>query len=171
MQPAHKAKSFAPISTPKSHTLILGSMPGIRSLEAQQYYAHPQNSFWKIMGGLYAMPVDTYQHRVALIRKNGLALWDVLKFCVRRGSLDNRIDNSTIEVNDFAFLLRSRPLIRRVFFNGMKAEQEFKRRVLPALPPEMLARLAFMRLPSTSPAHAGVRPADKMRAWRVLLKK
>lgn len=166
----HRAESFAPISTLRSHTLILGSMPGIRSLEAQQYYAHPQNAFWKILGDLYGAPVATYQQRVALIKKNNLALWDVLKFCRRRGSLDNRIENSSIEVNDFEFFLRSRPLIRRVFFNGAKAEQEFKKRVIPELPAAFLARLALKRLPSTSPAHATLRSADKMKAWQAVKK-
>lgn len=166
----HKAESFPAISTLRSHTLILGSMPGIRSLEAQQYYAHPQNSFWEILGNIYDAPVDTYQHRIALIRKNNLAMWDVLKFCRRRGSLDNRIDSASIEVNDFDFFLRTRPLIRRVFFNGTKAEQEFKKRVIPELSAPILARLALKRLPSTSPAHATLRPVDKLKAWRVVKK-
>lgn len=167
---SHRAESFAPISTLRSHTLILGSMPGIRSLAAEQYYAHPQNVFWQILGDIYGAPVMTYQQRIALIRKNHLALWDVLKFCRRRGSLDNRIDSASIEVNDFDFFLRTRPLIRRVFFNGTKAEQEFKKRVIPALSAAVIARLALKRLPSTSPAHATLRPVDKMKAWRAVKK-
>lgn len=166
----HRAESFPAISTLRSHTLILGSMPGIRSLEAQQYYAHPQNAFWQIMGELYGAPVETYQQRLALIRKNNLALWDVLKFCTRRGSLDNRIENSSIKVNEFEFFFRSRPLIRRVFFNGTKAEQEFRRRVIPVLSAPILARLTLKRLPSTSPAHAALRPVDKLKAWRAVKK-
>lgn len=162
----HKAASFPPIATKKSHTLILGSMPGIKSLEAQQYYAHPQNAFWKIMGELFGVPAETYPQRVRLIEKNGLALWDVLKCCERHGSLDTRIDDKTIEVNDFAGFFGAHHKITRVFLNGGKAEKEFLKRVLPNLPENIAARLELHRLPSTSPAHAGMKRADKVKAWR-----
>lgn len=143
-------------------------MPGIKSLSEQQYYAHPQNAFWKIMAALFDAPVDTYPQRVDLIRGNGLALWDVLKFCERHGSLDMRIDNATIEVNDFAAFFKKYPAITHVFFNGAKSEQEFRKRVLPVLPGDVAARLELTRLPSTSPAHAGLRLADKLKAWKAV---
>lgn len=140
-------------------------MPGIKSLEAQQYYAHPQNAFWRIMSELYGAPVETYAQRVALIKKNNLALWDVLKCCERHGSLDTRIDDETIEVNDFAAFFAIHPKITRVFFNGGKAEKEFLKRVLPQLPEKIAARLELHRMPSTSPAHAGASFAKKLKEW------
>ncbi|MBI1214815.1 MAG: DNA-deoxyinosine glycosylase [Alphaproteobacteria bacterium] len=164
-----KAKSFPPVSTLRSRVLVLGSMPGIRSLEMRQYYAHPQNAFWKIMGALFGMPVNTYPQRLALIKKKRLALWDVMQYCERQGSLDHRIASHTIEVNDFALFLRSRREITRIYFNGAKAEQEFKRRVLPKLPPDVATRLSCKRLPSTSPTHASLRPDAKLKAWSVII--
>ncbi len=148
--------------------LILGSMPGMKSLTEQQYYAHPQNGLWKIMAALFDAPVDSYPQRVDLIENNALALWDVLKFCERHGSLDARIDDTTIEVNDFTAFFKKYPGITHVFFNGAKSEQEFMKRVLPSLPEKISARLKLKRLPSTSPAHAGLKFADKLKAWKAV---
>jgi hypoxanthine-DNA glycosylase len=165
----HHAKSFQPVSTVRSRALILGSMPGVRSLAMQQYYAHPQNSFWWIMGQLFKAPAQTYPQRVALIKKNRLALWDVLQYCERKGSLDNSIVSHSIEVNDFNVFLKSRRDIAHVYFNGARAEQEFNKRVLPGLAPGLAERLTLTRLPSTSPAHANIRPEDKLKAWSIIL--
>jgi hypoxanthine-DNA glycosylase len=164
----HRAVSFPPIATKHSRVLILGSMPGIKSLEAQQYYAHPQNAFWHVMSALFEMPVDTYEQRVALIKENNLALWDVLKCCERHGSLDMRIDDKTIEINDFAGFFRKHPAITHVFCNGTKSESEFRKRVLPALPETLQKRLVVNRLPSTSPAMASLPKASKIKAWRAV---
>lgn len=139
-------------------------MPGIKSLAAQQYYAHPQNAFWKILGDIFDMPVATYEQRVKVITKNNLALWDVLEYCERKGSLDANIDAGSCRVNDFAAFFKRHPKITRVFFNGATGEKEFRKRV----PPELQGKLHIARLPSTSPAHAGMRYVDKVRAWRVL---
>ena len=163
-----KAACFPPIISSAPQALILGSMPGIRSLEEQQYYAHPQNSFWKILGTLFDMPVAAYPQRVALIKKNRLALWDVLSTCERPGSLDSKIDPETIEVNDFNTFLQEYAQIKRVFFNGATAEKEFTRRVLPRLPKSVAARLTLKRLPSTSPAHAGLRVEKKLKEWSIV---
>ena len=149
--------------------LILGSMPGIKSLEMQQYYAHPQNAFWPVMSALFRMPVETYAQRVALIRENSLALWDVLKCCERHGSLDMRIDDDTIEVNDFPGFFKKHPAVSHVFCNGMKSEKEFRKRVLPALTDNIRQRLVVSRLPSTSPAMASLPKASKINAWRAVL--
>lgn len=155
-----------PITGARPHTLILGSMPGARSLAMQQYYAHPQNAFWRIMGELFAEPVETYPQRRAVIENNRLALWDTLYCCARTGSLDSGIEDSSIEVNDFAAFFRRYGGIRRVFFNGGRAEAEFRKRVLPSLPPEIGETLCLHRLPSTSPAHAGRSFREKLGAWR-----
>lgn len=143
-------------------------MPGVKSLSDQQYYAHPQNAFWKIMTALFDAPVDTYAQRVGLIQNNGLALWDVLKFCERHGSLDTRIDDATIEVNDFSAFFKKYPAITHVFFNGAKSEREFMKRVMPELPEKISMVIEFKRLPSTSPAHAGLKLADKLKAWKAV---
>ncbi len=142
--------------------LILGSMPGKRSLEQHQYYAHPANAFWKIMGELAgANPCLPYEERLAVLQASGIALWDVLASCARDTSLDSHIRKEA--ANDFAAFFSRHPRITQVFFNGSKAEQSFKKFVLgkQKLPP-----LEFMRLPSTSPAHAGMRYEEKLKMWR-----
>lgn len=163
----HGMQSFClpPVADKKSRVLILGSMPGVASLRAQQYYAHKQNAFWPIMGALVgASPDLPYERRLAALKKTGIALWDVLARCFREGSLDSAIVGE--EVNDFAAFLTAHPGIARICFNGAKAAQSFTRGVdLAALP----KGLSLVRLPSTSPAHAGMNRADKLAAWRVAL--
>jgi len=86
-----KAESFPPVAKKDARVLILGSMPGVRSLEMQQYYAHPQNGFWYIMTSLLgAKDCDAYDARAALLQQHKITVWDVLKHCVRVGSLDRR---------------------------------------------------------------------------------
>lgn len=165
----HTAQSFPPIVTRNSRTLILGSMPGVKSLAQGEYYAHPQNSFWKILSALYKSPIGSYAQRVSIIKKNGLALWDVLECCERFGSLDGGIDDATIKPNDFPHFFQAHPKITRLFFNGAKAEHEFMKRVWPHLPREAVFRISLDRLPSTSPANAGTSPAAKLEAWRRIL--
>lgn len=157
--------SFAPVSNADAKILILGSMPGQKSLDENQYYAHPQNAFWKIMGNLVgAHPGLPYDKRLNLLRSARVALWDVLASCSRETSLDARIRQET--ANDFALFFAQHPQITQVFFNGSKAEQCFTKFVLNRqdLPP-----LNFHHLPSTSPAHAGMNFTDKLQAWRAAL--
>ena len=158
-------RSFEPVSNADARLLILGSMPGRRSLEQNQYYAHPSNAFWKIMGELVgAYPDIPYEERLAILRTAGIALWDVLDSCVRETSMDSDIRQES--ANDFSAFFALHPHITQVFFNGSKAEQCFRNFVLDkqALPP-----LKLHRLPSTSPAHAGLRYADKLQAWRAAI--
>lgn len=158
-------RSFPPVANEHATMLILGSMPGKESLKQQQYYAHPSNAFWRIMGELVgASPSLPYQERLDVLRSSRIALWDVLASCVRESSLDSHIRNES--ANDFASFFAHHPHIKQVFFNGSKAEQCFRKFVLEkqALPP-----LEFQRLPSTSPAHAGMRYADKLQAWRIAI--
>jgi TDG/mug DNA glycosylase family protein len=164
----HRTASFAPIATKKARILILGSMPGIKSLEMRQYYAHPQNAFWHVMAALFDAPVDTYALRIALIKNNHLALWDVLKCCERHGSLDIKIDDATIDVNDFAAFFNIHRRITHVFFNGTKSEKEFRKRVLPFLSQKVCGRLVLNRLPSTSSAMASLTRAGKIRSWQAV---
>jgi double-stranded uracil-DNA glycosylase len=157
-------RSFPPIASPDAHTLVLGSMPGIASLAAQQYYAHPRNAFWPIMAALFAFDMSApYEARVAALQREKLAVWDVLQHCERPGSLDAAILRDTEAANDFVTFFAQHPTIDRVFFNGATAEACFARHC-----PALLARsdLQFKRLPSTSPAHAGLTRAQKIELWR-----
>ncbi len=157
--------SFAPIADASSQVLILGSMPGKASLLAGEYYAHPRNAFWKIMSELFAIDAAApYERRVAALQKRRIALWDVLASCTRATSLDSHIDEASIAVNDFAGFFRTHVKIISICFNGAKAEQLYRRHVLPEL--DAAGELQYHRLPSTSPAHAALSHADKVEAWR-----
>lgn len=163
-----RVRSFPPIESSRAQVLILGSMPGGASLAAGQYYAHPQNLFWRIMGDLLgAKPGLSYAARTRLLKANGIALWDVLESCVREGSLDSSIEEASIAVNDFASFYRARPRIARVFFNGAKAEASYRRYVLASARDAGGPR-EYFRLPSTSPAHAALAFEKKRDAWRVV---
>ena len=146
--------------------LILGSMPSRKSLADQQYYAHPRNAFWPIMGALFdfdaALP---YQARLQRLKQRRIALWDVAHRCIRPGSLD--ADMRDVEPNDFRAFFAAHPGIRHIFFNGRKAESLFTRLVRPQLAAAQQA-LPRRLLPSTSPAHAALSFDEKLAAWRVL---
>ena len=161
--------SFPPLARTHATILILGSMPGIASLDAQQYYAHPRNAFWPIMASLFDVDLNaSYQQRCQQLSDAGVAVWDVLKACYRPGSLDQHIDPATIEANDFSLFFHQHKQIQAVFFNGGKAESLFKRYVLADLPP-IWQQLPQIRLPSTSPAHAALSFEQKVQQWRPLL--
>lgn len=156
--------SFPPIVSAASRVIILGTMPGIVSLKAKEYYAHPRNAFWRIMGELFgADPSLPYEERVAVIQSAGIALWDSVEACVRPGSMDKSITDEV--ANDFAAFFATWPHISHVFFNGAKSELVFRRHVLPTLTG---GRRAYTRLPSTSPAHAGLALEAKVQAWSVV---
>jgi double-stranded uracil-DNA glycosylase len=163
------AYSFEPVAQADARILILGSMPGRDSLRAAQYYAHPRNTFWRIMADILHFDAGVpYQNRTAALSAARIALWDVLHSCRRPGSLDSSIEANTVVVNDFqSFFLRYAG-INAVIFNGSKAEHYYVRRVLPHLdanPP------LYFRAPSTSPAHASLSYARKLEIWRGLLGK
>lgn len=142
-------------------------MPGNASLAANEYYAHQRNLFWAFMGELIgAHPGLPYQERLRILRSSGIALWDVLGSCMRKTSLDSRIEAGSEVANDFqAFFLRH-PDITHVFFNGAKAEQCFHKHVRPTL---KSIQLQFQRLPSTSPANAGMSYQQKLLAWQAVI--
>ena len=163
--------AFAPILGQSPRLLILGSMPSEASLAARQYYGHPRNAFWPIIERLLGLPAQSgYARRTKALREHGIALWDVIAACARPGSLDADIRPETVRVNDFAALLAAHPGIRCIAFNGGTAEREFRRRVLPGLS-EAHAAIERLRLPSTSPAYAGMRFEDKLAAWQVILER
>jgi TDG/mug DNA glycosylase family protein len=165
---AARVHSFPPIAGKGSRVLILGTMPGKVSLRERQYYAHPHNAFWPIVGEIVGFdPSRPYDVRVAAVRSAGIAIWDVLKSCVRAGSLDSAIATSSLVANDFGTFFAEHPQIQRVCFNGAKAEALYVRHVRPEL---AAARdLQYLRLPSTSPANAAVRFSDKRRAWQTIV--
>jgi TDG/mug DNA glycosylase family protein len=145
---------FAPIATEHATALILGSMPGDTSLHAGQYYAHPRNLFWRIMAELLDTDPDSpYVQRIQALKSARIALWDVLQSCRRKGSLDADIDDGSLVPNDFATFFLRHPQITRVFFNGAKAEQCYRKRILPSID---TTPIEYLRLPSTSPAHAAM---------------
>lgn len=156
---------FSPIIGPTPRVLILGSLPSRMSLQRSEYYANPRNVFWRIMGELFeAGPELEYAERAERLTACGVAVWDVLASSVRPGSLDADIDERTAEANDFAALFAGHRAIDRVFFNGRKAGQLFRRKVL-AVDPDSFVRIGFHDLPSTSPAHASMSYDDKLVAW------
>lgn len=158
---------FPPIARADARVLVLGSMPSVASLAAGEYYAHPRNAFWGIMGALFGFaPTAAYAERRAALRAAGVAVWDVVGACRRVGSLDTAIVAETVVVNDFAGFFRAHRDITAVFVNGGKAAELFRRHVDPAVLPA--AGVAPRRLPSTSPANARLRFADKLEAWRVV---
>lgn len=165
-----RLQAFPPVAPAAAHTLILGSMPGAASLAAGEYYAHPRNLFWPLVGGLLGFNAGApYAERLAALAGRGYLLWDVLKACRRRGSLDSAIEADSIEINDFATLLAQHPQLDRVFFNGHLAATLFRRHVSPVLG-SRAARLVLTRLPSTSPAHAGLSAEAKRAAWAAILR-
>jgi TDG/mug DNA glycosylase family protein len=160
-------ESFPPIVSDSSRVLVLGTMPGIASLRARQYYAHPQNLFWRIMGTILGFdPTQPYPSRVEAVRSAEIAVWDVLKSCTRESSLDSAIVGSSIVPNDLPAFLAAHTRLRRVCFNGAKAEVLYTRHVRPNL--AQVPTIEYLRLPSTSPANASVSRADKLRAWRAI---
>jgi hypoxanthine-DNA glycosylase len=158
-------QGFPPVAAGDAHTLILGSMPGVMSLQKQQYYAFGRNAFWRIMGELFgAGPELDYRRRLEILVENRIALWDVIAACHRPGSLDSAIRDADLVTNDFEGFLAHHQHIERICFNGQKASSLFRKRVLPSL----ATRYEYITLPSTSPAHAARNYARKLDAWSVI---
>jgi hypoxanthine-DNA glycosylase len=152
---------FPPIVNKESRTLVLGSFPDTLSLQLRQYYAHPRNTFWRIVAETFGFDINSrYDVRVKKLKENGLGLWDVLKSCDRVGAADRNIRYPL--PNDFRYFFTKYPNLRRVVFNGRKAEEIF-RTLVPAN--ERLSQIAFRYLPSTSPAHA-VPYTQKLSLWQ-----
>lgn len=168
-QALEPATSFPPIAGMAPKILILGSMPGMESLKQQRYYAHPRNAFWPIMTSFFAQSDKLgYQQRCDLLKQQQIALWDVLKSCRRPGSLDQHIETESMIANDFVAFLLLHPSITQIFFNGGKAEQVFRRYVMKQLEAAGIS-LNYLRLPSTSPAHAAMSFEHKQQLWHQAL--
>lgn len=158
-------KSFNYLIDEKTHTLIIGTMPGKASLSAEQYYAHPQNAFWHIIADIFNQGerFKSYTDKTACLLANGVGLWDNLQYCEREGSLDSNIKNEY--PNDFETLLQNKPHIKRLLFNGQKSFAFFKKYHKP-----LLQQVEWYIMPSTSPANATKNYLTKLNEWKQGLK-
>jgi double-stranded uracil-DNA glycosylase len=121
---------LGPVVDQESRVLILGTLPGDESLRLQRYYSNPRNELWHLLTRVFATPTgETYEQRLEFLSDHGIALWDVLRSTERRGSSDAAIVNP--ELNDFAQLFSEYPDLRRVAFNGGKAELLWRRYIAP----------------------------------------
>ncbi len=158
------SRGFPARARADARVLILGSLPGQRSIAAGQYYAHPRNAFWRIVGELFDMPPTlAYADRIAALNRAGVALWDVLHASQRDGSLDSAIQVSTARCNDFNTFFAQHRQIELIAFNGRKAADLFRKLVEPQLERPVPSRLL---LPSTSPAYAAMSYQEKLSRWR-----
>jgi double-stranded uracil-DNA glycosylase len=165
LMPRRPSRGFAPIAAADAQLLILGSLPGQRSLELQQYYGQPRNAFWSIVGTLTGVAADaSYAERVAGLIASRIAVWDVVAAARREGSLDSRIERNTVRANDFAAFFKRHAGVERICFNGATAKALYARHVIPRLPAHLTA-LPSAVLPSTSPAHAALSAAAKQQVW------
>ncbi|MBQ6516027.1 DNA-deoxyinosine glycosylase [bacterium] len=158
----NNCRSFKPSIDSNSKVLILGSMPGVKSLEEQQYYAHPQNRFWKVMGVIcheQNLSAFHYDKKLETLLKNKIALWDTIKSCKREGSLDSDIQNET--PNDIRKLLKNYPNIKTICLNGNKSYSAFRKYFS-----DLLTEYDCHKMPSTSPANARYTLEKLSGEWR-----
>jgi len=156
----NRINSFPPIVDANSGILILGSMPGAKSLQMQQYYAFPQNQFWRIMCQLFDEEFsDDYKTRINLIKDNNIALWDVIESCERKGSSDTEI-KAEID-NNISELIENHPKIKVIFCNGQKSYKNLTKILGKNF------KIPIIVLPSTSPLHT-VKFEEKLESWKVI---
>ena len=155
-------RSLLPILNKEARILVLGSMPSIMSLRQQQYYANPQNQFWRIIFAVFGELLPAaYEERVNYLRQWVISLWDVLALCEREGSLDSAIKAEI--PNDFSDFFQLNRHIGHVFFNGTKARDMWRKHVRY----EDGRQIGFYTLPSTSPANT-ISIADKVEQWKII---
>lgn len=171
MTHAARLQGLAPVASPTIRVLVLGSFPGVRSLQSQQYYAHPQNHFWRIMQALWPdapWPADRdYAGRCACLLACGVGLWDVYAACEREGSLDSAI--RAAELNDFPALLAQCPLLRGIAHNGGESFRHAQALDQALALAGLQGRVQLHRLPSTSPANASWTFEHKLSAWQAVM--
>lgn len=162
MKNKNHCQSFKPFVDARSRVLILGSMPGPVALKKQQYYGFEGNHFWTIVPALFnkERPKE-YADRLALVRDNRIALWDVLESCVRPGAADLAIKNP--KLNPIPDLLKDYPEIRAVFINGRTAHDLFTKKFGSVMTRPVIY------LPSSSPANAAMPIKEKIKKWSVVL--
>ena len=157
-------KSFPPLAPPHPKILILGSMPGAVSLAQNQYYAHPQNRFFKMLFRYFDAPFSSdYEARKTLILTNGIALWDAVQACERENSsLDSSIKNPL--PNDIAGFIRHYSSVRAILTNGATAAVMLQKHF-----PHLSAQIPCRALPSTSPANARMDFERLYAVWKAAL--
>ena len=142
--------------------LVLGSLPGVRSIEMQQYYAHPQNGFWTIMGAVLGVVLKgDYEQRCRTLQTAGVGLWDVLRSSHRKGSLDAHIAADSAIPNDINGLLQRYGGTKALAFNGQKAGELYRRFIAGS----QSRTLHTIQLPSSSAAHAAMTLDEKIEHW------
>lgn len=153
--------SFAPVVRADTRVLVLGSLPGERSLAEGRYYAHPRNLFWQLLGPVLGVDLAAleYRRRLEALLDGGIGLWDTVASARREGSLDASL--RAVEGNPLSDLVQRLPRLRAVAFNGKAAARIGS----PQMAQSGIARIV---LPSSSPAHAAVSQADKAQAWLAL---
>jgi TDG/mug DNA glycosylase family protein len=162
-----RVHSIEPIIGRCPRIIILGSMPGIISINAAQYYANPRNMFWTVLAELFGIDIDCdYETKVQQVRDLPVILWDTIKSCHREGSLDSKILNTEIEANDIVALLERYATVQAIAFNGGASAKYFDRLIKPQLPSDLSVEL--LKMPSTSPANAGMKFEQKLDLWRRL---
>lgn len=161
MNTARRKRAFEPLVDADTRLLVLGSLPGEASLAAGQYYGHPRNGFWRLIGGVLGEDLASlaYQDRLARLKARGVGLWDVIASAERSGSLDAAIRSP--EAADLRGLVESLPMLRAVAFNGGLAAR-MGRRILDGL-----GAVELVDLPSSSPAHAKSLSV-KAETWAIL---
>lgn len=156
----NRISSFPPIISKDSKILILGSVPGVKSLEMQEYYAHPQNKFWKILFEIFKEEFTTnYSEKLNFLERNHIAVWDVIDSCERKGSLDTEIRNENH--HNILQLLENYPSIKVIFCNGQKSFKTLSK----IIPSDF--QIPIFVLPSTSPAYT-ISFEKKLAEWTVL---
>lgn len=163
------AEGFPPVEPRRARILILGTLPSAESIRKGQYYAHPRNAFWPIVGELFGAGREwPYKKRLRMLAARGVMLWDVLRAAQRSGSLDSAIHPRRRAANDLAALLGRHPELEAIVFNGAPAEALFRRHAAKKCGAR-LAGVKLVRLPATSPAHASRTYAQKLAAWQAAL--
>lgn len=154
-------QSFAPIIPLQPRILILGSLPGDLSIAKDQYYAHPQNRFWKVLFQLFGKEFTTdYSQRIKLLHQHQIALWDVCASAIRPGSMDTAI--SEVIPNPIPQFLAEYSSITTIIFNGQKAQKLFDKYF------KNQENLHYITLPSTSPANAQFSFDRLLQHWEVM---
>ncbi len=155
--------SFEPIYNKQTEILILGSLPGEKSLQEQRYYAHPQNVFWKILATIYSPEflTDDFQKQKKMLLLYRLGLWDLVMKAQRKGSLDSELRD--IQINNVLELQLQLPNLKKVVFNGNTAYQLYKKEI------PFLEFVEYHIMPSTSPANAKMNYTEKLNCWKEVL--
>lgn len=158
----HFKTSFDPISNPNTEILILGSMPGDKSLELAEYYGHPRNRFWKIIANITNDIIPTtYEEKKKLLIKHNIGVWDVAHKAIRKGSLDSAIESE--EPNDLSTFISEHKNLKVIGFNGLKSESLFNKYF------SRKTGIKYIVLPSSSPANAGITFEQICNAWSQLI--